>query len=92
MSFSPRFVHCDRQVGDINADPLPAKFLRRSDARAAAAERIQHHVTRVGRGIDDALEQGKRFLGGITKTLCSHRIYRWNICPDILKRSSWHLI
>jgi hypothetical protein len=52
----------DGQVSDVNADPLPTQPMCSDRCRAAAAERIEHDVAWIGGGLDDACEQGFRFL------------------------------
>ena len=42
----PALDQIDREIGDIDADPLPAEFLRRVNGGAASAKRIEHHVAR----------------------------------------------
>ena len=41
---------------DVNANPAAAELLRGLDSRAAAAEGIEHEVTGVAAGFDDALK------------------------------------
>lgn len=73
----------DRDVGDVDADPLPAELLRGDHGGAAAAEGVEHHVAGVGGRLDDALEEGGWFLGGITETLGGLGTYWLNIIPNI---------
>jgi hypothetical protein len=54
--FEPTLDEIDREVGDINANPLPAEFLRRVNGGAAAAKRIKHDVAFVAAGFDNAFE------------------------------------
>ena len=58
-----------RQVGDVDSNPLPPEFLRRRDRRPAAAERVQYHITFLGRDLDDAFQQAFGFLSGVSKPL-----------------------
>lgn len=53
----------NREMGDIDADPLPAELLGSLDGRAAAAEGIEDDVAFVAAGFDDAFKQGDGFLG-----------------------------
>jgi len=62
-------------VGDVDPDPAAVKLLGGGDRRATAAKRIERQIARVGRGLDDALEQGEGFLGGVTEAfgcLCAN--------------------
>ena len=52
--------------GDVAADPLASKFLRRFDGRRAAAEGVEDDIAFVGRSADDAVKQGEGFLRGVT--------------------------
>ena len=54
-------------MGDVDADPAAAQLLGGGDGRAAAAERVEHHVAGVAAGLDDALQQGEGFLGGVAE-------------------------
>jgi hypothetical protein len=40
----------DGEVGDVDADPLPAEFLRGVNRGVAATERVEHDIAGVGRG------------------------------------------
>ena len=57
----------DGQWLDIDAEPAAPEALRGFDGGAAAAERIEDEVALVAAGADDALEEGERFLGGVTE-------------------------
>ena len=74
------------EMRDVDADPLPVQFMRRMHRGAAAAERIEHHVARVGRGGENTFEQGDGFLRGIAEAFLSLGLHRNNVCPDI---SNW---
>ena len=50
------------QVRHINADPVAAEFLGGVNRRAAAAERVEHHVAGIAAGLDDPLQQRHRLL------------------------------
>ena len=63
----PLFDQPDGKVGHVDPDPLPPQFLRRVHGGAAAAERIEHHIAGIGRGIQDALQQRHGFLGGVAE-------------------------
>jgi len=45
----------DRQMRNVNPDPLPVESLRDGHRRAAAAKGIEHHVALVAAGVQDAL-------------------------------------
>src|SRR5690349_2554503 len=75
----------DGQICNVNADPLPAKFLGSINGGAAPAERVQNNVTFTTRGRDDALQQSKRLLSRISKSFARTGVNGVNICPDILQ-------
>src|SRR5690606_9418279 len=52
----PVLLQGDRQVGDVDAYPVAAELLRGGDGRAAAAEGVEHDVTWVAAGRDDAFQ------------------------------------
>ena len=54
--FETLLDQADSQVGDVDAYPLAAQFLRGVNRRAATAERIKNHVAGVAAGVDDAFE------------------------------------
>src|SRR5436190_10883132 len=37
----------DREIGDVDPDPLSIQLLRRMNRRAASTKRIEHHITRI---------------------------------------------
>ena len=55
-------------LGDVNAGPPAAQFLGGDEGGGATAEGVQDYVVLVAAGFDDALEEGKRLLGGIAET------------------------
>ncbi len=58
------FDQADGKVGDVDANPLPTELFRRMDGGAAVAERVEHHIAGVRRGVEDALKEGDRFSLG----------------------------
>ena len=65
----PRLDQADGQMGDADADPFAPEFLGGVDRGAAAAEQVEHHIAGVGGGIQDALQRGDGFLGGIAEAI-----------------------
>src|SRR5205807_4788033 len=65
----PALDQIDREISDIDADPLPPEFLRRVNGGATSAKRIKHHIARIAACADDAFQKCLRFLGRITETL-----------------------
>lgn len=63
----PLFDQADGEVGDVNADPLAPQLLCGVDGGAAPAERIKHYVAGIAAGLNDALQQGQRLLGGVAE-------------------------
>ena len=54
------------------------------DGRAAAAERVHDDVARVGGGLDDALEQGEGFLGGVAEAFSGLGTFEVILCRNVL--------
>ena len=52
----------DIDVVALDADEVPAELPRHRARRAGAEERVEHHVARLGRRIEDAVEQRFRLL------------------------------
>ena len=52
---------------NVDADPAPPKPLRNGDRRPAPAERIENDIALVAAGLDDALQQRLRLLGGVAE-------------------------
>jgi hypothetical protein len=73
----------DAELAQIGGDPLATKLLRHRRRGAGAAEEVGDQVAFVGRGLDDAFEQGFGFLGGVVNALDSHRVDFRNISPNI---------
>jgi len=63
----PLLHHGDGDVGDVDADPAATELLRGDNGGATAAEGIEHQIAGVGGCLDDALEQGFRFLSGVAE-------------------------
>src|SRR5437867_1055235 len=59
----------DREIRDVDPDPLPVEFLRGVNGRTATAERIEHGIARIARGADDPLEKCLWFLRLVTEPL-----------------------
>src|SRR5438132_11599961 len=64
----------DREISDVDADPLSPEFLRRMNRRAASAKRIEHHIAGFSARLDNSFEQRQRLLGRKSKTLLRLRI------------------
>ena len=52
----------DRELGDVDANPLAAEFLGGVNRGAATAERIKDYVAGIAAGGDNALQEGHGFL------------------------------
>jgi len=74
----------------VNANPAASQIFSSGDCRAAAAERIEDKIARIGRSLYDALQKSNGFLRGITETLISSG--RLNIRPDILSRNAFGIL
>jgi hypothetical protein len=76
-------------VGDVNTGPLAVELLRRRYRRAAAAERVQHHIPFVGGRLDDAFQQRQGFLGGVAEAYIPTGLPDWiDVVPNILESFS----
>ena len=61
------------ELRHVNADPVAAEFLGGVNGRAAAAERVQHHVAGIAAGLDDPLQQRHRLLRRVAETFLGLR-------------------
>jgi hypothetical protein len=86
------FDQPDGQMGDVDADPLAAQLLGGVDGGAAAAERVEHHVAGVGRGGEDAFEQGDGFLGGVAEAFLGFGGKRPNVGPGVAHDAVFHVM
>ena len=59
------FDEGDGEVGDVDADPATVELFGGGDGGTAAAEGVKDDVAGVGGSLEDALEEGEGFLGGI---------------------------
>src|SRR5438093_4272683 len=80
--FQSALDQINREISDVDTDPLSIQLLGRVNSRAASAKRIEHHIAGIARCADDALKQRLRFLCWIAETFLRLRINRENICPD----------
>lgn len=64
------FDEGDGQECNVYADPGAAQLFGCCDGCATATKWIQDDVAGVGAGLDDALQEGQRFLGGIAELFC----------------------
>lgn len=60
----PLFDLPNGQMRHVGADPLPPQLLRRMNGGALAAQRVEHDIAAVKRGVEDTLQQGIGFLRG----------------------------
>src|SRR6266481_5415353 len=88
----PTLDQIDREISDINPDPLTAKFLRGVNSRAASAKQIEHDIAGIRGGGDNPLHECERLLCGVPETLLSLRTDRADIIPEVLKLNSWMLV
>ena len=79
-------------MGYVYADPPALESLSHGDRCATPAERVEHDITLVATGPDDAFEQRLGFLCRIAETFTSLGVYRRKIYPHVLKRNTRHLI
>ena len=76
----------DAEVGDVDAEPAAAEALGGVDGGAAAAEGVEHDVAGVAAGADDALEEGKGFLGGVAEAFLGVGGYFWRFLSKYPRR------
>jgi hypothetical protein len=71
----PVLHQAHRRIGDVGPDPAALQPLCDSDGGSAATERVEHHITLIAAGGDDAFEQGFRLLcRGSRDVLCPRRL------------------
>jgi len=63
----PALNEVNREIGNVDADPLPSELLRGMNGRAASAEWIEHNVTWIAGGADDSLKQCDWLLRVVTQ-------------------------
>ena len=83
--FQSALDEIDRKIGDVDADPLAPKFLRRVNGRAASAKRIEHYISGICGGGDYPLHESQRLLCGVPKTLIRKIVHRPDVRPDVLE-------
>jgi len=84
--FQTALNQIDREISDIDANPLPPQLLCCVNGCAASTEWIEHDIAGIARRTDNALKKRLRLLCWIAQTflcLCADRLY---IKPEILKR------
>ena len=67
--FEPCTHYCDRQVSHVDPDPFAVELLRGNEGGPAAAEGIEHDVTRVRGKADHPLQKREGLLRRKPKTL-----------------------
>src|ERR1700733_13757045 len=75
----------DREMCDINSNPLALKLLRCMNGRAASTKWIKNDIAFIRRGIDDTFQEPQGFLSWISKTLRACASDGNKIGPDILQ-------
>ena len=76
----------------VDANPLPLQPLCRNAGRGAPAERVQYEVSRLGRRLDDALQQRKRLLRLPPSPLLRMSPNRPDVRNDVLNGNSLPLV
>ena len=80
------------ELRHVNADPVATEFLGGVNRRAAAAERIQHHVAGIAAGLDDPLQQRHGLLRRVAETFVRCISNPLNVCPNIANGFSFLLV
>src|SRR5436190_17562067 len=78
----------DREISDVDPNPLPAELLRGVNGRAASAERVEDHIAGIGRALNDPLKQCLWFLRRIAESFLRLRVDWRNVSNNILHESA----
>src|SRR5450759_3110652 len=90
--FQKTLDQIDREIGDLNHDPLSAELLRGVNRRPASAKWVENDIAGIGRSAYNAFEKSLRFLCRVTETLLSLRTDCADITPEVLKLNSRMLV
>lgn len=74
MSLQPVLLERDRQVGDVDADPVRGRASARRRWSCRSRRRVEHHVAGVAAGRDDALQEGDGLLRGVAEAFGASRL------------------
>ena len=73
---------------NVDPDPLAVQVLGGDAGRCAATERVQHHIAFITGCLDDAFQEGKGFLSGVSGAFFSlplqRGLYIWLTDDDSL--------
>src|SRR5213080_1724526 len=67
--FQSALDQLDREIGDVDSNPLSIQLLCCVNRRPASAKRIEHNIAGIARRADDAFEKCERFLRGKIEAL-----------------------
>ena len=79
----PHFDQVDREVGNVDADPVPVEFLGGGDGRSAATEGVENSVAFPAGCGEDAFKKSLWFLRRISQTLFGALVDAVDVGPDI---------
>jgi len=65
----PAFDQIDREIRNVDSDPLPPELLRSVNRRPASAERIENYIAGIARCVNYPFEESNRFLRSESKFL-----------------------
>ena len=65
-------------------------FVHQDPESAFVVDRVEDDVAFVGRGLQDAFEEGHGFLGGVAEAFLSLRIKRGDVGPNVSDDTSLH--
>src|SRR5207247_10503105 len=82
----------DREISDVDPDPLATQLLRSMNGRPASAKRIENNIAGIARRADNALKKCLWFLSWIAEPLLGLRINLGDISPEVLNRHSSQLV
>jgi hypothetical protein len=74
--FQSALDQIDREIGDVDSDPLSTKFLRRMNRRAASAKWIEHEFARISGCFYNSFEQHLRLLCWVSQSFLCLRVDR----------------
>ena len=88
----PLFNERNREVGNVDAYPLPAKLLRCVNRGATAAEGVEDNIAFIATGLVRIRSKRSQVFVWDILALFRHHIDRADIRPDILQGQSRHFI
>ena len=82
----------DGELAEIGYNPFTAQLLSHCRCGAGTDEEVGCQVAFIGRGADDALEQGFGFLSRVFCVFKSLGVHGWYIIPERLQGNTFLLV